>query len=329
MDYGEVLSRAWKIIWRNKVLWIFGIMASFGEGGGGGNGGSNYSTNSGQTSFNVLPPGWADFFSNVARFFENIQWWGWVIMVAGIFILMVFAAALATIGEAGLVRGTKLTEDTAEKLRFGPLFSESKHYFWRIFLLKFLAGVVIFILVILLLLPFIVFVIATEVDIAVLWVFIAMFFLLLCCLIVPISWVLSIIIRQSINAIVVEDVGIFAGLKRGWLVCRRHPGPNLVMALILGIGAGIVNLVISIPAMLAFLPILFHLISGNLEGLTSAAVISLVLCCAYLPVLYLLSGILTAFTHSAWALTYLRLTRPPADMPLMPVEILPESKPER
>ena len=40
MDYGEVLSKAWKIIWKHKVLWIFGILASFGQGSGGGSGGS-------------------------------------------------------------------------------------------------------------------------------------------------------------------------------------------------------------------------------------------------------------------------------------------------
>jgi len=28
MDYGNVLSRAWQIIWKHKVLWIFGILAA-------------------------------------------------------------------------------------------------------------------------------------------------------------------------------------------------------------------------------------------------------------------------------------------------------------
>ena len=37
MDYGEVLSRAWRIIWKHKVLWIFGIMAGCTSGSGGGN----------------------------------------------------------------------------------------------------------------------------------------------------------------------------------------------------------------------------------------------------------------------------------------------------
>jgi hypothetical protein len=27
-DFGKVLSRSWQIIWKHKVLWIFGILAN-------------------------------------------------------------------------------------------------------------------------------------------------------------------------------------------------------------------------------------------------------------------------------------------------------------
>ena len=49
-DFGDVLSRAWQIIWKHKVLWIFGILAGCSRGssgfrgssggGGGDNGGT-------------------------------------------------------------------------------------------------------------------------------------------------------------------------------------------------------------------------------------------------------------------------------------------------
>jgi len=47
-NFGEVLTRAWQITWKYKVLWIFGILAGCTNGGGGGGGGgggnSGYST---------------------------------------------------------------------------------------------------------------------------------------------------------------------------------------------------------------------------------------------------------------------------------------------
>ena len=46
-DIGKILSRAWQILWKYKVLWIFGLLLALsGAGGGGGSGGgsnSNYS----------------------------------------------------------------------------------------------------------------------------------------------------------------------------------------------------------------------------------------------------------------------------------------------
>jgi hypothetical protein len=39
MDFGEVLTKAWKIIWKYKILWLFGIFVFLWGGGGGGGGG--------------------------------------------------------------------------------------------------------------------------------------------------------------------------------------------------------------------------------------------------------------------------------------------------
>ena len=38
-NFGETLTRSWQIVWKHKVLWIFGILASCSRGGGGGSGG--------------------------------------------------------------------------------------------------------------------------------------------------------------------------------------------------------------------------------------------------------------------------------------------------
>lgn len=32
MDLGKVLSRAWDITWRWKLLWVFGFLVSLGQG---------------------------------------------------------------------------------------------------------------------------------------------------------------------------------------------------------------------------------------------------------------------------------------------------------
>ena len=324
MDYGEVLGKAWKTIWKHKVLWIFGILASFGKGGGGGgsNGGGSGGriSGSGGDPFSNLPPEWAKFFENIGHYFENIQWWVIVLFILGIIILILFFAVLATIGKTGLIMGTQQADKTDEKIPFGTLLRSSFHYFWRVFWFNFLAGLAIFLIILAFLLPMILLGVATL-GIALICIIPVL------CLLIPLSWLVSILLEQSIIAIVVEDVGMLAGLKRGWQVCKQNPWQLILMALILGIGGGIIGFILAIPVFLAMLPLIVPLIAGTMDSLTTAAIISLVLCCAYMPFLYLLNGILTAFIQSAWTLTFMRLTGKHTPDPVAPVEVLPEVPP--
>lgn len=40
MDYGAIVKEAWRVTWRYKVLWIFGLLSGAASSGGGGGGGS-------------------------------------------------------------------------------------------------------------------------------------------------------------------------------------------------------------------------------------------------------------------------------------------------
>src|SRR5665647_313475 len=65
MDFGYILKRAWQIIWKFKVLWVFGILASCGQAGTSTGSNSSYRmSNQGNTVtnqinqfFNQLSPG--------------------------------------------------------------------------------------------------------------------------------------------------------------------------------------------------------------------------------------------------------------------------------
>ncbi len=324
MNYGEILSKAWKIIWKHKILWIFGILASCGQGsgGGGGNGGGSSSRISGNggNPFSNLPPEWTRFFENVGHFFENIQWWGWVLFVLGILLLILLFTALGTIGKIGLIKGTRQADESEEKIPFGNLLRDSFHYFWRVFWFNFLAELVIVIVILVLMVPLIILGLATL-GMALLCI------IPLICLLIPVSMLISILLQQSIIAIVVEDIGMIEGLKHGWRVCMKNPWQLILMALILGIGGGFIGFILSIPIIVAILPIIIPFVSGSMESLTTVAIISLLCCCIYMPFLYLLNGILTAYIQSSWTLTFMRLSGKTPPEPIAPVEVLPEVPP--
>ncbi len=313
MDLGEVLSKAWKIIWKHKVLWVFGILASCGQGGGGGSGGG--SSNSGyqfsQGDPNVSPEV-ERFFYSIERFFQQIEAWqivGFIaIMIVFFLVLWFVMLALSTIGRVGLIQGaTRADED---RLTFMQLFESGKPYFWRVLGLNLLIGLAAFIVVLLIFIPMALIGFVT-IGIG----FLCM--LPLICILIPVMWLVSVFIEQANLAVVLDDLDIVAGLRRGWDVFRDNLGNLIVIGLILGIGGAIVGFIFALPLMLLVIPAALGAVWG---GVTESALplgggIATALLCfvGYLPFLIVLGGILRAYIQSAWTLTYLQLTQVPIE----------------
>jgi hypothetical protein len=302
MNYGEVLSRAWQIIWKHKALWIFGILAGCGStSGGGGQGNLSYQF-SGQDN---MPPAMENFF----RQFEQIPDWQiapivfiGILLVLLVVIVVVF---LSTMGRIGMYRGTQLGDGGAERLSFGELFRGGLPYFWRVFLLNLLVGLVIFVVVLALT---ILGVLATAVTLGAFLICL----IPLLCLAVPIGWLIGVWIEQSSIAIVVEDLGITAGLSRGWQVFRDNLATMILIGIILVIGVGLIGgIIIALPMVFAFAPLMVYAFGAD-QSQYGGWVVSGLCFLLYLPVLIVLSGILNGYIKSAWTLTFLRLTGKPA-----------------
>lgn len=296
MSYGEVLTRAWKIVWKFKVLWIFGIFASCGTGSGNGGGGNNVSY---QYSSGDLPPQFEQFFGNIERF-ANDLWWIFGLLICLTCVLVLVAIFLSTIGKIALIKGTLRAEEGAERMGFIELFNASTPYFWRVFGLSLLLFFVFFVAA---MFGMLVIMAATILTFG-----IALMCLVpLCCLFIPVMWAIGVILEQAYIAIVVEERGIADGLTRGWEVVKTHWEPMLVMGVILIFGAIIVGLIIAVPMFLIMFPLLFTMgITGgnNMAPLAIGGICFLL----YLPVLILASGIIKAYVQSAWTLTFLRVT---------------------
>ncbi len=285
MDYGEVLSRAWQIIWKHKVLWIFGILAGCSSS----NSGTGFSGSGTSWRTDQLP-------YQVERAFNQIPDWqiagfvGAIIIV--VLVLVVLAIFLGTIGRIGLIRGTVQVDRGAEKLAFGELFSGSLPYFWRIFLLYLVVGLAMALVIIAL-----VFTICLSP---------------LVCLMIPVAWVIGVILEQASVAIVIENLSIMDGLKRGWEVVKLNPGPIAIMWLVLVLGISLIGgLIIGLPLILSVGPILAGTFAGSERAFWGGMAAAGICFVAWLPFLIVLGGILRSYVGSAWTLTFLRLTSTP------------------
>ena len=300
-NFGEVLTRAWQIIWRHKVLWIFGIFAGCSRGGGGGpsGGGGGGGTQPGEQPFPQLQ----QMFDQIGQWMQDNPWIVAVFILIGL-VLLILSVLLGTIGRIGLIRGTYQAEQGTQQLVFGELFSGSMPYFWRVLGLSFLILLIALVVFIPLLLGGALFTALTA-GIG------ALCLLPLICLLVPLLWAVSVVIEQANVAIVLENLGIGDGFRRGWEVVRANPGPIILMTLLLFIGSGIVGFIVAIPIFAAVVPLIFGAATNN----TNPVWISIVCCALYFPVLLILSGILNAYVQTVWALTYMRLTAKPLDNP--------------
>ncbi len=304
-NFGEVLTRAWQIIWKHKVLWIFGILASCARGGGGGSSGgggnSGYQTGSGDSPFSGDKI--ERVMNQVGTFLEN-NWWIIIAVIVGIFLLSFVFYFLGMMGRIALIRGVAQADKGAESLSFGELWAESMPFFWRVFGLNFLIGLAFLVLFI----PLVLFGIVTA-GIG----FLCLIPLL--CIMVPLSWVVMAIIEQAQNAIVLEDLNMLDGFKRGWEIVKANAVPIIIMMLILGVGSGIIGVIIALPIIIAVVPAVIGMAVSQ-QTLTPFY-IAAACCVAYFPVLLFFNGVLTAYIQASWTLTYLRLVKPQEEAPVI------------
>jgi hypothetical protein len=294
MDFGNVLSRAWQIVWKYKILWIFGILASCATGGS-----SNpvsYTVNGSSTS--SLP--WINIQDG---YYFTPEIGALLISLAVLFVLalIVLAIFLGTVGRIGLIRGALQGDEGAERISFRELFSGSMPYFWRVFAINLFVGVATALVIILL---------------AVMMVFGTIFTLglgLLCfipfmCLLIPAVWMVNLVLEQATNAIVIENIGVFDGLSRGWHVFRDHLGTIIAMGLILLVVNILAGFLIAAPFLALIIPFIIGITAESQGVIWTSVAIFLTCLVLYLPVLVVVNGILRSYTNTAWTLTFLRIT---------------------
>lgn len=309
MDFGAVLSKAWKTVWKHKILWLFGILAgcSTTMSGGGGVGGSGSSTSSMAQSGNFNSPSFMSpstqrAMEDFVQWVTNIPVWVWVVFVLGIIGLGIISAIaalfLGTLGTTGVIKGTSLADEASaddKPLSLGTIFKALKPYYWKVLLLNVGLQVAGLILGLLIALPVMLLAICTC--------GLGLF------LLVPLGWFIEVWVKFTTIAIMDEDQPIFKAIGRAWQMMIKNLGNVLVMFLILGIGQLVVGLLIALPMLLVVpVPFLINLFASGSGGLTVGLIISSSLFLVFLPVVILLGGVVRAYVLSAWTLTYRRLT---------------------
>jgi hypothetical protein len=328
MDHIKIIRRALAITRSYRALWVFGVLLALttAQGGSSGESGTRFETGSGETFPDISP--------------EMVS----TLVAAGIAVLcVVLVLALAGVvlrylSETALIRMVDQYEASGEQvtMRQGFRLGWSRSAF-RMFLIDLLLGLLTTVAAILLLLiaaaPLLVWLTeSTPARVLGTVVSVGMGLLVIFGIIVT-SIALSLLLEFFHRAVVLENLGVIEGIRRGWQRVRQRMGDVLVMGLIL-FALGLDWAILLIP--LTILLLLAAAVLGGLPALLVATIFSLftqgsapwiaagivaipiVLMVVGAPLIFL-SGLLETFKSSTWTLTYRELLALGGQAPAAPV----------
>ena len=283
MDYGNILSHAWQLTWKHKVLWIFGIFVALSSGSGSFNSGINWNqSGSGNGGGNFpqpdMPPQLREFLNSPALPIAIIA----LLCLGLIIALAIFLMGVASTG--ALIGGIDLAESTGA-VTFSQAWALGTSNFLKILGLKIGVGII---------------------------GFVAIFAGIICCpllcLVIPGSIALQVIAEFASFAIVLDKEGVIESIQKGFNVLKTNFTSVFVLGLILfGIGIAY-GLVVAIPVLVAFAPAIIAVMGSTREPnmMLIGATVLMFLC--LIPVFIVVGGVYTTWQTATWQFAYRQWT---------------------
>jgi hypothetical protein len=311
MDYLGTIRNGFRITWDNKFLWVLGFLAALGSGAGGFSN-SNF-------RFDANDPQQMQFMQEwltperIAAMTAGLAAFACIAFIVGIILWLVNLGA-----RGGLISAVAQLESGAGKPSFGSAFRAG----WRHVLRLVGMSIVLFVLpLILFIIVFVGFfavaggaalVAGADADPGAVAAGIgglALVFLCLLCLLIPVFIVLNLINAFAFRGIVLRDLGVMDSIRHGWRVTRQNLGEILLLVLaffLINIIIIIVTAAILAPIVLIFgVPFVALMDSGATALQGVLAVLGIVV---GMVVYGLIAAIATAWQSATFTLAYLQWT---------------------
>ena len=294
-DFGDVLTRAWKITWKHKVLWAISILPFF--------------------TMLIFLPFWLILlfqknvdFNAISTWMENPVYMTIAIFVY--FVVIVFSVFLQIASRSSLTLGIYRAEAVLQPVTFVDLLRNGFRYFWRILGISLVIGIGIMVLFI----AFFAIMAALSV--------VTMGFAMICfqplfILMIPLFLLVMALTEQSESAIIADEMNVMDALKRAYELIKSNFWKYVLITLIVYFGMNILISIVTFPLMI---PMFFFMIRSMEAGPDFNTIIRMqaVFGVVILPLMALVQGFSLTYMKSAMMLTYLQLTRPAVSSRLLP-----------
>ncbi|HEY4028374.1 MAG TPA: hypothetical protein VGO86_18250 [Candidatus Dormibacteraeota bacterium] len=308
MLYGEVITRAFSLMWRHKYLWLLAILggADVGTGGFGGNFSGLNNVGRGSNGLNGGAAIGGGQVPDVGRFLQDNAG----LIAIGVALLLVLALAwflLSCVTTGALVRASA-EHDAERPFRLGLAWQAGVETFWSILglrLLGLLYGLVVVGVIGLLVLLGVVSAVNNQSGALALVIAVGILVLFV---VIVVSIALGLAFILATRAVVLERRGAVAALGRGFGLLRTRLGRVLLVWLIqigLGLAAGIGIAIALIPVVL--LGVGVAIIAATTRDPAPAIVIGIPVGLLFLALLVVIGGMVGAYLSTYWTLAFRRL----------------------
>jgi len=286
-DIGEVLSRAWQITWKHKVLWIIGILFGFFV----------------SIMFPLMfSPILFPVLMQNSRIDLRVVLPLIVVYTILFLLFMIVLYPMSVLAQTSVTLGVLNANEDGEDISAVDLLKRSLPFFWRVLglMLLFAVGMTLITLVIQV---FMVLLTILTLGLA------ALCMMPLSLLMYPLLFCSAVWMEQATSAIIIDNMTLAEAARQGWSLIRNNLLPVTLMALVVYFGIGLVTGALMMPMMIPIFiaPFSFMEHQTNWPILS----ISILWTLAFIPLFAFISGFSMVFTKSTWVLTYLRLTRSP------------------
>jgi hypothetical protein len=282
MDFAALLKRTWEITWKHKILWVFGLFASCS--------GQSYQFNASGPSRSVQYEFGPGEFPQMERFFE--QYGEELALGIGILflcmcLLMLVSWVIGALAQGGLIAGFSMAQE-GQTVDFRSVWDQGVKFFWRILIINFIPLALGLLAILLIVISF------------------GLCLLPLICLALPIALAVSVFVKLSSNAVVVEDLTVGEAIEKAWMIMQTQLGELVVVGLLLIVAGVVASLLIGAPFLLTAAPLIAGWATGEQEAVRTGVTFLIVCGLLYIPVMIALNAVLSTFTNGAWTLAYRR-----------------------
>lgn len=325
MDYGRLVSDAWRLTWRHKFLWILGLFAttSVGSCSSGPSSSAQWRTDSPEVE-RVIPGfgGMSDQFGLwIGQNFSLVTTIALVAVMLGVAFFVISLIAQGAMAQATI----DLAQGRSTSLR--QAWDTGLRLFWRYLVLW----------LILLALTIAVGILVAVIGVGMFFgaamegsspgplaVLVGIMVLVGALAAIPIFIAFTIVIAYAQRAIAMENVGGWDALGRGFALLGRRLGTSLlvwlismVLSIAVAVFLGLLAIVLLVP--LGGVGALLYVSTG---GSVNAPVVaySFVASVVFVLALWLTAGVANTYFWNLWTLAYLHLTGRMAPTPPLPSE---------